>query len=780
MQYGNTTDSEILAQGKGAVRVWALNRVNDSKSNFFTVTYNNDTANGQYYPVRIDYTGNAAAGVATYNSVQFNYQNRADVVPMYQGGSLVKTTVVLTDIFSYAGSVITAHYSLGYQLSGSTGRSELVSLKLCAADGSCLPATNFTWQVGAANGSFSESTQTLGGGWGWNQINGLIPITGDFNGDGRTDYVLIDGRGYPYQYVTMANSDGTFSYQTQSLPSGWGWDITSGHHLIPITGDFNGDGKTDYLLMDASGYPTQYVFLSNGDGTFNEQARTMPNGWSWNLTTNPGLVPITGDFNGDGKTDYLLVDGGGRPYQYVFISNGDGTFSGLTELLPNGMSFSSSDGLIPITGDFNGDGNSDYLLVDGRGNPYQYVFLANGDGTFSEQTEMLPNGWVWNTTTASQNHLIPILGDFNGDGRADYLLIDGMGNPYQYLFLSKGDGTFVGQLQSLPNGWAWNEMTNPNSILPATGDFNGDGKTDYLLVDTAGHPYQYVFLNNGDATFAGQTQPLPNGLSFTGNFIPVSGDFNGDGRSEYLLVNGNGYSTQYVFTSNGPIGDLLVSITTGTGAVTSLTYLPLTNSSVYSKGSNASYPVQDIEAAIYVISRVDASNGVGGAFSSTYSYAGAKADVSGRGFLGFGETSVTDLQTNIVQTTIFNQIFPYIGLAGVTTKTLGSATLNQAITYFEFSNASGAASIGTPSVAGAPYQVSVVSQNVTQNADLDGSPLPTMSTTYQYDSFGNATQVATSMSDSFSKTTAGIYTNDTTNWFLGRLVQTTVTGQSPQ
>ena len=513
MQYGNTTDSEILAQGKGAVRVWALNRVNDSKSNFFTVTYNNDTANGQYYPVRIDYTGNAAAGVATYNSVQFNYQNRADVVPMYQGGSLVKTTVVLTDIFSYAGSVITAHYSLGYQLSGSTGRSELVSLKLCAADGSCLPATNFTWQVGAANGSFSESTQTLGGGWGWNQINGLIPITGDFNGDGRTDYVLIDGRGYPYQYVTMANSDGTFSYQTQSLPSGWGWDITSGHHLIPITGDFNGDGKTDYLLMDASGYPTQYVFLSNGDGTFNEQARTMPNGWSWNLTTNPGLVPITGDFNGDGKTDYLLVDGGGRPYQYVFISNGDGTFSGLTELLPNGMSFSSSDGLIPITGDFNGDGNSDYLLVDGRGNPYQYVFLANGDGTFSEQTEMLPNGWVWNTTTASQNHLIPILGDFNGDGRADYLLIDGMGNPYQYLFLSKGDGTFVGQLQSLPNGWAWNEMTNPNSILPATGDFNGDGKTDYLLVDTAGHPYQYVFLNNGDATFAGQTQPLPTRLA---------------------------------------------------------------------------------------------------------------------------------------------------------------------------------------------------------------------------------------------------------------------------
>ena len=77
MQFGNTTDSRILAQGKTTARDWALNKVSDTKGNYFTVTYVNDTTNGQAYPTRIDYTGNAAAGLAAYNSVRFVYDTSA-------------------------------------------------------------------------------------------------------------------------------------------------------------------------------------------------------------------------------------------------------------------------------------------------------------------------------------------------------------------------------------------------------------------------------------------------------------------------------------------------------------------------------------------------------------------------------------------------------------------------------------------------------------------------------------------------------------------------------
>jgi hypothetical protein len=54
-----------------------------------------------------------------------------------------------------------------------------------------------------------------------------------------------------------------------------------------------------------------------------------------------------------------------------------------------------------------------------------------------------------------------------------------------------------------------------------------------------------------------------------------------------------------------------------------------------------------------------------------------------------------------------------------------------------------------------------------------------MTTTNQYDAFGNATQVVVTTSDGFSKTTANTYNNDTTNWFLGELTRAAVTGVAP-
>src|SRR5262249_36268843 len=103
LQFGNTTDSLVLAQGKPTARSWAVNKVSDTKGNYFTVTYTNDTTNGQAYPIEIDYTGNTAAGLSPYNKVQFVYATRPDITPAYQAGSLIKMTVRLTNVQTYAG-----------------------------------------------------------------------------------------------------------------------------------------------------------------------------------------------------------------------------------------------------------------------------------------------------------------------------------------------------------------------------------------------------------------------------------------------------------------------------------------------------------------------------------------------------------------------------------------------------------------------------------------------------------------------------------------------------
>jgi len=143
--------------------------------------------------------------------------------------------------------------------------------------------------------------------------------------------------------------------------------------------------------------------------------------------------------------------------------------------------------------------------------------------------------------------------------------------------------------------------------------------------------------------------------------------------------------------------------------------------------------------------------------------------------LGFAQTSVKDLQTNIVSTTTYRQDFPYVGLSSSSLRLLDTLTLSQTTSSFQFSNASGAASV---SPTGAPYKVSLAS-SVTSSHDLDGTALPTVTSTYQYDAFGNATQVAVSSPDGFSKTTVNTYINDSAHWLLGRLTRATVTSQAP-
>ena len=92
IEYGNTADSRIEAQGKPTVRVWGVNKISDTKTNYIAVAYSEDNANGEFYVSRIDYTGNDAVGVAPYASVQFSYEARPDIESGYEVGSIIKYT----------------------------------------------------------------------------------------------------------------------------------------------------------------------------------------------------------------------------------------------------------------------------------------------------------------------------------------------------------------------------------------------------------------------------------------------------------------------------------------------------------------------------------------------------------------------------------------------------------------------------------------------------------------------------------------------------------------
>lgn len=160
-------------------------------------------------------------------------------------------------------------------------------------------------------------------------------LMGDFNGDGLEDALrqeqgsLVDGVN-DVQFL-LRKADGSF----QSAMNITNMAALSGNGSNLITGDFNGDGKTD-LIRQAKG-----VWV-NGDNniqilTFKganfEVAANFSNLDSWNGNF---VNLIAGDFNADGRTDLIRQEKGswvdGQWDAQLVLSQGGWSFSSPTTL----------------------------------------------------------------------------------------------------------------------------------------------------------------------------------------------------------------------------------------------------------------------------------------------------------------------------------------------------------------------------------------------------------------------------------------------------------------
>ncbi len=253
------------------------------------------------------------------------------------------------------------------------------------------------------------------------------------------------------------------------------------------------------------------------------------------------------------------------------------------------------------------------------------------------------------------------------------------------------------------------------------------------------------------------------------------GDLFGDGRQVYWTHSGNGthYATRFV--SLAP--DLLLSVANGPNPATTIAYKPLTDGAIYSKDSGAVYPTRDLKAPIYAVSSTSQTNGIGGNYITNYFYTGAKTHLQGGGYLGFRKFEMTDAQTNIKTASTFRQDYPFQGLPISIVKTqLSGAVLNQVATTWTDNPAVNAL---TYNFSTGKYHRSDLTQSVETSNDLNGTVLPTVTTTTSYDAYGNATGITVSTGDGYSKTTTNTFTNDTANWFLGRLTRSQVISTTP-
>jgi hypothetical protein len=204
-----------------------------------------------------------------------------------------------------------------------------------------------------------------------NRLGVGVPAIGDFNGDGKLDLAVVDGRDVQ---VFLGNGDGTFQSEVTYSTAYGG--------LSAVTADVNGDGKLDIITDGVS------VLLGNGDGTF-----TSFGGVSIGRNGFTAINVNLGDFNGDGKLDLAVYSSLNGAID-ILLGNGNGTFQNPIPVATDKYLSSL------VMGDFNGDGKLDlvgqslYLQTPINVSPSSLNFGTQNVGTKSppQNVTVLNNG----------------------------------------------------------------------------------------------------------------------------------------------------------------------------------------------------------------------------------------------------------------------------------------------------------------------------------------------------------------------------------------------------
>ncbi|MCK1466632.1 FG-GAP-like repeat-containing protein [Bradyrhizobium sp. CW10] len=274
-------------------------------------------------------------------------------------------------------------------------------------------------------------------------------------------------------------------------------------HLAAHAPDFNGDGKTDLLILNDGVLGVAVWELSGTQVLANPQVGTM--GADFHLANE-------GDFNGDGKADLLMLNNSTHDAQVWLMNGAQVGAAGTVGTISAFAGWGYAD-----VGDFNGDGKSDLLLLNSANNGVA-VWELNGAAVIS-------NPQVG--TMASGFHFAKE-GDFNGDGKTDLLMLNDTTHDLQ-VWLMNGtqvvSQTTIGTISAFA-GWRFADV----------GDFDGDGKTDLLLLNDSTHGVAVWLMNGTQVTANPQISTISASAGW--RFADI-GDFNGDGRSDLMLLNDN-------------------------------------------------------------------------------------------------------------------------------------------------------------------------------------------------------------------------------------------------
>jgi len=353
-------------------------------------------------------------------------------------------------------------------------------------------------------------------------------VVGDIDGDGKSDIVVTNAGS---STISVFRNISTFGAITTGsfAPK---VDFTTGASPIRAAiGDVDGDGKLDLVVANQLGNSVSVLRNTSTSGSITSSS------FSSKIDFAAGNSPY--------GTAIVDVDGDGKPEMIVtnYLSNSVSVFKNIGA--PGSITASSFEPKVDFTmgianarapsiGDIDGDGKPDLVVASDNNNTISVFRNTSTTGSITISSFAPKVDF-----TTGSNPFDAAIGDIDGDGKLD-LVVPNFVSSTVSVFRNTST---IGSINSSSFAPKVDFTTGISAIEAAIGDFDGDGKLDFLVANYYSNTVS-VFKNSsalGDIT----TTSFASKVDFQTGATPYGtaiGDVDGDGMPDLLITNQGGSS----------------------------------------------------------------------------------------------------------------------------------------------------------------------------------------------------------------------------------------------
>jgi uncharacterized delta-60 repeat protein len=240
-----------------------------------------------------------------------------------------------------------------------------------------------------------------------------------------------------------------------------------------VPNDLDGDGNPDIILQNTAGQVGAWYMDANGKATFSAFISSAALG-DWKVV---GTV----DMDGDGLADIIYQNTSGQIG--IWYLDGMGKVASAEFLWSGGL----GDWKVVAVADINGDGHADLIFQNGLGQVF--VWYMDGAGGISS------SGFLCGSVLGDWR--IVAVADMNNDGKVDILLQNTVGQIFAW-HLNEQNGAAVISTGGFLYGGGLGDWRVTNA-----GDMNGDGKADIVLQNGIGQIFVWYMNGSGGISKSG-------------------------------------------------------------------------------------------------------------------------------------------------------------------------------------------------------------------------------------------------------------------------------------